>query len=374
MSALEPLLAGAKVLVTAQRRSGDLAEALQRRGASVACVPTLGVVSGSDGELLVRTRQLIAEPADVVVITTGVGLRGWIDATYAAGVGDEFLGALRESRIVARGPKARGAIHQAGLTAEWVAASETSAEVARYLCSQPIEGLRIAVQHHGAGDDGLEARLRAAGAEPFGLVVYRWGPAPDPASVSDSVAATAAGGYDAVAFTSAPGAAAWVGAVRKAALLDEVRGLAYARRLTLAVVGSVTAAPLESAGLTPLVPDRARLGALVRALIVELDAAHARVRTRAGELRVWATTATLGGEPLALTNGGLAVLRALAAEPGATRSRTELLDVLPDDSTDPHAAEVAVGRVRDAAGGGRLIRTVVKRGYALDLTEADPVR
>lgn len=224
------------------------------------------------------------------------------------------------------------------------------------------------MQHHGAGDDGLEARLRTAGAEPFGLVVYRWGPAPDRDAVTEAIVATAAGGYDAVAFTSAPGAAAWLDAVRDAGVLGEVRSLASAGRLLLSAVGTVTSAPLEEAGFAPLVPERARLGALARSLIVELDAAHARVPTRAGELRVWASAATLDGETLALSNGGLAVLRALATDPGATRSRVALLDVLPGESTDPHAVEVAIGRVREAAG-APLIRTVVKRGYALDVID-----
>ena len=277
MSDLEQVLAGARVLVTAQRRSVELAEALQRRGAAVDCVPTLGAVSASDDDLLARTRQLIAAPPDIVIVTTGVGLRGWIESARAAGVGDDLVEALGRSRIVARGPKARGAIQQARLEADWVAASETSAEIADHLCEQRIAGLRIVVQHHGAGDDGLEARLRAAGAEPLGLVVYRWGPASDPEAVAESVSSTAAGDYDAVVFTSAPGAVAWLDAVRVAGVLDAVRGLASTGRLTLAAVGNVTSGPLEEAGLAPLVPDRARLGALVRALIADL-ADHERLR------------------------------------------------------------------------------------------------
>ena len=40
--------------------------------------------------------------------------------------------------------------------------------------------------------------------------------------------------------------------------------------------------------------------------------------------------------------------------------------LLPGDSTDPHAAEVAVARLRDV-GGRALVQTVVKRGYRLSV-------
>ena len=46
--------------------------------------------------------------------------------------------------------------------------------------------------------------------------------------------------------------------------------------------------------------------------------------------------------------------------------RQQLLAALPGGSSDPHAAEVAVGRLRDGLGPSRdLVRTVVKRGYSL---------
>ena len=122
---------------------------------------------------------------------------------------------LAETRIVARGPKARGAIQAAGLQADWVAESETSAEVAEVLLSEGVQGLRIAIQHHGAGADGLDEVFEKAGAQVASLVVYRWGPAPDPAAVRDSVHALADGEIDAVVFTSAPGAEAWIRTVEE---------------------------------------------------------------------------------------------------------------------------------------------------------------
>ncbi|MBC7631121.1 uroporphyrinogen-III synthase [Aeromicrobium sp.] len=369
MSTLGPVLAGTQILVTAQRRAGDLSLALERRGATVTTAASLGVESHIDEDtLLAQTRQMIATGVDIVIVTTGIGFRGWLDTAETAGLGHDLVEALRSMRLIARGPKARGAIQAAGLVPDWVAESETSAEIAEFLASEGVRGKSIAVQHHGAGGDGLETRLAAAGGRPFGLIVYRWGSPPDPDAVERSVRDAAAGSFDSVVFTSAPGSAAWLSVVDGAGVVDDLRRLEKDSRLVLAAVGPVTADPLRAAGFDPLLPDRARLGALVRSLVMHLGDASDNVHTSAGCLRVRATAATLDHEILSVSPSGLAILRALASEPGIVRSREELLAVLPGGSDDPHSAEVAVARLREAVG-RPIVQTVVKRGYRLAVSE-----
>ena len=142
--------------------------------------------------------------------------------------------------------------------------------------------------------------------------------------------------------------------------------------MSLAAVGPVTAEPLQRAGFTPLVPDRGRLGALVRAMIVHLGHEGSGVLTPAGRLRVHATSVTIDHELVPLSPTGVCVMRRLSADPGAVVSRGEILTALPGDSIDPHNAEVAIARVREAMGPGAPIRTVVKRGYRLDVLDAGP--
>lgn len=369
VNALRPVLAGTSVLVTAQRRAEELAGALQRRGASVTTASSLGVESHIDeAGLLAATRRLLDSPPDVLVVTTGIGFRGWLDTAEASGHGHELVEALGRTRIVARGPKARGALQAAGLTPDWVAESETSAEIVTLLLTEGVDGQHVAVQHHGAGDDGIETSLRGAGATTTTLVVYRWGPPPDPAAVDRSVQVAVTGGYDAVVFTSSPGASAWFEVVDARDGVDALHDLVAARRLTLAAVGPVTAEPLVTRGFRPLVPERSRLGALVRELIVHLGEDATAIQVPDGPLRLRATSVTLDHEVLPVSPSGLAVLRLLAEKPGSVYSREQLLDVLPGDSRDPHTAEMAVARLREAVGRG-TIRTVVKRGYRLAVEE-----
>ncbi|MCF2570798.1 uroporphyrinogen-III synthase [Brevibacterium sp. UCMA 11754] len=265
-------LAGCRVVLTAQRKAEQFAAALERHDATIVHAPTLSVIPNiDDPELVVRTRALIDARPDVVVVTTGVGFNGWAEVAEAEGLSEQWHAMLSGARIIARGPKARGAIQAAGLTPAWVAESETNSEIQQVLLDEGVRGLRIAVQHHGAGADGLDEAFAAAGAEVSSLVVYRWGPAPDPDAVAAAVGLVADRRCDAVAFTSAPGVTAFLDAARDQGLLQEVlAALADENGVLAAVVGNVTGAPLVEHGITPLIPDRFRLGALVRALVAEL--------------------------------------------------------------------------------------------------------
>ncbi|MGC5076509.1 uroporphyrinogen-III synthase [Agrococcus sp. DT81.2] len=366
---LRQVMAGCTVLVTADRRAGELAAALERRGATVRHAPALSMIPNADEPaLLAATRALLQAPPDVLVVTTGVGFRAWIEAADAQGLADDLLAVLGRARIVARGPKARGAIQAAGLQADWVAESETSAEVAEVLLGEGVAGLRIAIQMHGAGADGLEAALAAAGALVTELVVYRWGPAPDPELVRASARSAAAGEIDAVVFTSAPSAEAWLATADAEGVADAVAARCRDGQLVLAAVGPVTAKPVLRRGIEPLMPERGRLGALVRALVTHYEQIESvALGTVAGTLIVRARVAVLDGRVLPISPSGLTVLRLLARAGGSVVAREEVLAALPGDSTESHAVEVAIARLREALGRKDLVRTVVKRGYRLEL-------
>jgi uroporphyrinogen-III synthase len=366
---LGQVMAGCTVLITADRRKHELAAALERRGALVRHAPSLTMIPHADDEqLLARTAELVADPPDVVVVTTGIGFRSWVEAADAHGLADQLLKVLEAARLIARGPKARGAIQAVGLTADWVAESETSAEIADLLLREGVEGLRIAVQQHGAGAEGLDVVLAEAGAEVVSLLVYRWGPPPDPQVLADSIEAAASGEIDAVVFTSAPGAEAWLTAVEEQGRAAPILHLFGSGAMIAAAVGPVTAGPLERRDIHPLIPERGRLGALVRALVAHYEHVETlALATVAGPLQIRSRVAVLDGHLLPLSPSGLELLRLLAARRGEVVTRDDVLAILPGDAATAHAAEVAVARLREAMGRRDIITTAVKRGYRLEL-------
>ena len=358
-------LAGFTVALTSDRRSEELAASFTRRGATVLHAPTLRIVPlDEDAELVDATLAVIANPPDDVIVTTAIGFRGWVEGADAAGLAPDLLRVLGGSRLLARGPKARGAIRAAGLVEAWAATSETTDEVVEHLLAEGVAGRRVVVQLHGATDPRLLARLADAGAVVSGVPVYRWGPSPDPAAVTRALEATCQRTVDAVVFTSAPGSQAFLDAAAAAGRLDDVLA-ALRADVVPAAVGPITAAPLRDAGLDPLVPDRSRLGALVRSVAGHLTECRVvRLRTAAGLLELRGQAALLDGRPLALSPAPLAMLRTLARRPGQVVDRRTLLAALPG-AADLHAVEVAVGRLRTGLGAAGVVETVVKRGYRL---------
>jgi len=372
-SVLDAALAGCTIVIAADRRAGDLASALERRGAQVCRAPALSIVPNADDEELIRrTHELVERPPDIVVVTTGVGFRGWMDAAHEHDLAEGLAGALGGSQFIARGPKAHGAIQQAGFVADWVAESETAAEVGEYLLSSPLAGKRIAVQHHGAGSDGLDDLLSDAGAEIVSLTVYRWGPPEDPALVERSVIQAAGGEVDAVLFTSAPGAAEWIRSAIRLDALDRIRDRAASGRLLLAAVGPITAAPLREHRLRETIADRGRLGSLARCVIGYFGSGGSAptLITSAGRVSMRSGGVVVDGEFLALSRAGAGLLGALFDAGGRVLSRDEIAVALPRTGPNAHAVEMAVARVREALGSVDIVRTVVKRGYRLAVEES----
>jgi uroporphyrinogen-III synthase len=265
-------LAGRTVAVTAERRREELGALLERRGARVVYAPAVHVVPlEDDARLRAATDAVLAGPVDVVVATTAVGFGGWLAA--AEGWGLPLVDHLRPARVLARGPKARGAVRGAGLVDAWSPESESSAEVLAHLLSGgegPHAGRRVAVQLHGEPLIELREALAAAGAEVLPVPVYRWERPVDPGPVQDLVRSVVAGEIDAVTFTSAPAAAGLLRAADDLGLRPEL--VAALRHGTPAFcVGLVTAAPLTAEGVPTVQPDRARLAALARAVVAELS-------------------------------------------------------------------------------------------------------
>ena len=171
---IEPL-AGYTIGITAARRREEFAAALERRGAKVISAPAIKIVPlADDSELRDATRRCLARPLDVVIATTGIGFRGRIEAADAWGTAEELSKAIGEATVLARGPKARGAIRAAGLRETWSPDSESSSEVLEYLIADDLAGKRIAVQLHGEPLPDMVETLRLAGAEVIEVPVYRW--------------------------------------------------------------------------------------------------------------------------------------------------------------------------------------------------------
>jgi uroporphyrinogen-III synthase len=366
-------LAGYRVAVTSARRAGELCTVLRRHGASVASAPAITTIAVSDDtQLRSSTEALVGDPPHFVIVTTGVGLRGWLAAAGEWGLADRLTAALSQARIVARGPKVIGAVRAAGLREAW-SESESTRDISHYLRHSGVSGRRVAVQLHGATDEWDPCpefldELLSAGADAIPVRVYRWTPAPAGGEFDQLILGLAHREFHAVSFTSAPAVAA---TLMRAAdlrisgqLLDALRSDVRAM-----CVGPVTAAPLLRLGVPASWPERMRLGALAHHIIDELPGLHT-LCAAGHRIEIRGSRVTVDDTVQSLSPATMAILRALALRPGSVVARSELLRALPGSAADPHAVDTAVLRLRKALGDGKIVATVIKRGYRLAIDES----
>ena len=363
-------LHGFTVAVTADRRSGEQIELFTRRGARVLHGPTMATQYLDDEAALRRaTEDVLASPPDVVIATTGIGLRAWFEAAQAWGLGDALLEVVRSARVVARGVKAAAIARQWGLEVALQPPSERLDDAVALLLAEGVGGQRVVVQEHGAPTEVAAAELRAAGAVVVPVPVYRWRLPDDPGPALRLVDAILAGDVDAVTFTSAP---AVTNLFTLADLHDQGDRLRAAFKaeggVVAGCVGSVCAgAALDEGVVAPLYPDVGRLGLLVRAVADVL--VGRRVELTLGDHRVvlQGSIAVVDGVAVGLAGREAGLLAVLAERPGVVVGKVTLAQRVWGPGQDPHAVEVAVNRLRARLGptGAHLV-TVRGRGYRLE--------
>jgi uroporphyrinogen-III synthase len=117
-----------------------------------------------------------------------------------------------------------------------------------------------------------------------------------------------------------------------------------------------------------VMPDRYRLGALIKTVTDELPRRAVRLTVAGSTLEVRGHAVLIDGRLHLLAPASMAILTSLAAQPGAVVSKDQLAAGLPRGN-DVHAVDVAVGRLRSALGSANHIETIIKRGYRLRVDE-----
>lgn len=359
-------LSGFRIAVTSDRRSNELVEALERRGAETTHTPLLRLAPLEDEQILLsQTRRVIAEHPAVLVVTTAYGLRRWFDTAEAAGLGDQLTQTLEGCRIFTRGAKALGAVRALGLSVAGSAAAGTS-EALLDLLRGEVTGANVAVQMHADNDRPLSRDIRHLGAaHVLKIEPYRWLENSSDPHISALVEGICAGRFDAVTFTSAPSVHTLLAAAASRGMLPTLIR-SFNERVLAATVGPVTAEPLIQAGVqAPLVPQRHRMGAMVLQLVIALgDQGTLSVDTARGLCQLRGRTLSLNDEDCTLTPLHAEILRCLLQAGGNVVSRDELATSL-SSLPSRHALDMTLSRLRKSLPDPKLITTVIKRGYRI---------
>ncbi|MEL7156859.1 MAG: uroporphyrinogen-III synthase [Actinomycetota bacterium] len=364
-------LAGYTIGVTADRRSDEQISLLTGRGAECLHGPTVRTHPlRPEKEIAEATGRLLAEPPEFVLLTTGIGVRGWLESADALLIGEQLRAVLTASRLLVRGPKAHGAAITAGLEVEWNAPSATSAELIAKLDELADAGSRIGVQVDGDPHRSLVPELRDRGYDVVPVPVYRWSLPDDLTRANSLIRAVVDRRVDLVTFTARPAAENFTRIAADLGALGEVRA-AFAERVKIVCIGHVCAEGVVDLCEAPIIPARFRLGAMVMTITDELAADNQTIAIGGHEIHLQGRMAWVaGGEPVTLTGRERQILQVLMARNGAVVPKEDLLrTVWRGTESDPHVVEVTVGRLRRRLGpAGPGIETVIRRGYRLSPT------
>jgi uroporphyrinogen-III synthase len=171
---------GLTVLALESRRAREIGKLIENLGGVPVVAPSVKELAlDSNPDALDFARNLAAGLVDMVIFTTGVGVRALASAVESICSREELAHRLNEVIVVARGPKPTAALKELGVRVTLaVPEPNTWRELLAVLDQNretfTISGRRIAVQEYGITNPELSAALVARGATVTLVNVYQW--------------------------------------------------------------------------------------------------------------------------------------------------------------------------------------------------------
>jgi uroporphyrinogen-III synthase len=168
---------GLTVAAFESRMAAEITRLIERHKGNPLVTPALREIPLDDNSAALKFgAQLTTERVDMFILLTGVGTTALFDLLKTRYPWSSILEALKQTVLVARGPKPVAALKAFGLQPTltvpepntWVDLISTLDEY------RPVKGLRIAVQEYGASNPDLLKALNQRGAEVFQVPIYRW--------------------------------------------------------------------------------------------------------------------------------------------------------------------------------------------------------
>ncbi len=199
-------LNGRTIAFVEARMTSEMAGLIERHGGVPYAAPVLQEVYLKDSP---EVQQLVLDTCagrvDAVTLLTGVGTQALVSTAAAMGREEEFVRALDQLTVIARSPKPARVLRQHKIHIDVMPPEPyTTADLVNSLQEWDLSGKVVALQHYGGPNRPLVAHLLEKGAEVREVTLYTWGLPEDEAPALSMIDDLAAGGIDAIAFTSQP--------------------------------------------------------------------------------------------------------------------------------------------------------------------------
>jgi uroporphyrinogen-III synthase len=198
-------LANRTIALAEGRQLEELAQMLEKDGATVVRCPLLSILDpADDGPALAWLRELTEGRFDLIVLLTGEGLRRLLACADRHDLRAAVIGALGRTRIITRGPKPVRALKEVNLVPSLVAQAPTTDGVIAALQSEDLRGKTFGVQLYSDSNLPLTQFLIGAGATVRTVQPYVYAPAADDERVAGLFDLMDQAKVDAIVFTSSP--------------------------------------------------------------------------------------------------------------------------------------------------------------------------
>jgi len=249
------------------RRATEIAKLIRTYGGEPTVASAMREVPlESNHEAFEFARRLLHGEFDLVIVTTGVGIRRLMDIVESRYERTRILDSLRRVKLVARGPKASAALREMGLPIAVTAPEPcTWREVIGALdeaFGPSLEGLRAAVQEYGAANPDLLDALSQHHVQWTRVPVYQWALPDDLEPLRSSIRAIADGKIDVIVFLTAVQV---IHLFRVAEMMDATGALLAGFRKTVVLsIGPSTSEELSRHGVEPdFEPSHPKMGFLM---------------------------------------------------------------------------------------------------------------
>jgi uroporphyrinogen-III synthase len=258
---------GLRVLSLESRRAKEVAKLIKTYGGEPFVVPAMREVPlESHQPAFDFAAALLAGDIDIVVFFTGIGVRALIEIVETRYNREDFLKALRKTRIAARGPKPQQYLRELGVPVSVIAAEPSTwremLEAIESEYGQTLGNMRVAVQEYGASNPEFLATLSARALQVIKVPVYQWALPEDLRPLRESVLAIANGGVDVILFMTAVQVIHLFQVAEQMGCVEDLR--AGLDTLVVISIGPTTSEELLHYGVKPdFEPSRPKMGFLI---------------------------------------------------------------------------------------------------------------
>jgi uroporphyrinogen-III synthase len=259
-------LTGLTVASFESRLAAEMTRLIERHGGKPLVAPALREVPLEDNSAALRFgEQLLAETLDVLILLTGVGTTTLFEILHSRHSTDEIKHALKDTVLIARGPKPVAALKALGFRPTLtVPEPNTWVDVVSTLDAyRPVNGLRVAVQEYGLPNGDLLEALKQRGANVFPVPVYRWALPEDTAPLKHVLNQILAGHVQVLLVTNAAQIDHVMQVLEQEGKTAQFKTIC--KKLIIASIGPTASERLRSHGLpVDLEPSHGKMGILVK--------------------------------------------------------------------------------------------------------------